>query len=238
MKTLKTHQFFFIASLLVSILLIISTNNSYIFYAKYAIKPFEIFVHEASHGIAALMSGFEIVEFEMRWLRGHVSSLQPETAYLRSAFVSFSGYAGGTIFGFMIFLASIKYRKVFMGILTLMSIYFTFHFSDLHTVGIMAYIIAVFALCTKEWKGIDYILRFIGVYIMTTSVIAPTHQLAHDRHSDSISLQELIPLPEWFYVGLWMLFSISTIFYSFKLVRVIDKNIAIEDTVHSKQQQK
>lgn len=220
---LTSHSCFFIVSVLVSALIISNKNSEAAYYFKYLITPFEVFLHEASHGIAALISGSEILELQMRWMSGHVKSIDPDGSNLNLAFVSFSGYSGTTIFGFMLFLSSIKYRRLFTFSIIAISIFFTFYYSDLETIFVMLYVMFVMFMCAFNHKIFDYILRFVGVYIMTTSVISPSHQLGYSGHSDSMNLQKILPLPEVVWVGIWMIFSLIVIFYSFKLVRVIDR---------------
>lgn len=218
-----SHQAFFALSILFSSLIILSNDSNITYYFKYFIRPISVFLHEASHGIAALISGFEIIELKMRWLSGHVISVHPEDAYLRAAFVSFAGYAGTTVFGFLMFLASIKHRGLFMSLMVLNAVFFTIFFRDIETIAVMTYVITVFLLCTRKLKVIDYILRFCAAYIMTTSVISPTYQLHISGHSDSVNLQKLLPLPEVVWVGIWMSFSIGFIFYAFKILKALDR---------------
>lgn len=215
---------FFSLSIGLSLAILLNTD-SIVFYAfKYMLMPISIFFHEASHGLMAFALNLEVTGLQMRWFSGYVTS-----SYLvgleetKSAMVAFAGYAGTTLFGLLIFLASIRLKLCLVGLIMAICVVFSFYSIDLKTVGVMLYIMAVFGLCFFDFKPINYILRFIGAYLMVSSVQSPLHQLGNTGHSDSTNLVKYFGINEHFYVGLWVSFSVIVIGLSFFTLWKIEK---------------
>lgn len=210
-------------SLLFSIPILINHTSIELHYFKMALMPISVFLHEASHGLASIAMGFETRELMMTWSSGHVISLVVTEQVFRQSIVSFAGYAGTTLFGLMIFLSSLKYRRSFMGLLAAIALYFTCYYKDLETVWVMLYVISFFVVCALPYAWIGYVLRFIGGYVMLDSAFSSIDQLDNAGHSDSMNLLKAYGIPEWLSVSLWVTFSFAVIMLSFYLLRRANK---------------
>ncbi|MGD1524340.1 M50 family metallopeptidase [Vibrio owensii] len=222
LSLLNNSYLFFTVSLVISVLLLMNHTSIGVYYFKVLITPVSVFLHEASHGLAALAVGFDVTELMMKWRSGHVISVGPSAEMFSRGIISFAGYAGATIFGLILFLSSMKWRTFFMSMIVLMAMYFTCFYKDTQTLIVMAYVIGLLVICALPYGWISYILRFMGAYIMTSSVISPIYQLEHSRHSDSMNLVSYFGFTELFYVCLWIAFSCSVIGLSFYLLRRAD----------------
>nr|WP_229650397.1 M50 family metallopeptidase [Vibrio splendidus]MCC4883060.1 M50 family metallopeptidase [Vibrio splendidus] len=206
-----------------SVIILLTKDSRILYVFKYLFSPVSVFLHEASHGITAFCLGMEVVDLHMRWLNGYVTSryiLGVEE--FQSTIVTFSGYAGTTVFGLLIFLASINYKRILLSLLISCCFIFTLVSTDLTTVGVMLYVTFIFALCLFDAKPINHILRFLGAYLMVSSIESPMFQIENTKHSDSVTLVNYYGFNEHFFIGLWVTFSVIIIALSFVTLRKLD----------------
>lgn len=181
---------------------------------KYFFKIFETFQHEIGHGYVSMLLGGSVESLHLEYNQGHVMH---RTADWAKPFVSFAGYFSASLFGFLMYASSLyisKYIKILLVINTL----FWFLFVDgLMTSGILLIILSVFILSwyLKEVGG--YLLRFIGIYIMVSSIYSPTYLWAYSESGDHVSLASQTGIPSFFWIIIWFVIGLFFLYRALKL---------------------
>jgi hypothetical protein len=188
-------------------------------FLKYVFKPIEVFFHESSHLLMALAMGSSDIDLVLAWDSGHISHRSTDFA---RPFISFVGYFGASLFGFMIYcstLFSSKYLKIFLIIYT--AFFFLFASTTL-TFILLGMILGIFVLSWKFMKVGHYLIQFIGVYIMVASVYSPTYLWAYSDSGDHVSLSDALLIPSFVWIGIWFGLGLFFIYKSFKLTLSMD----------------
>ncbi len=174
-------------------------------------KPIEVFFHEASHGLAAIVTGKYILGLNLSWDGSGYVTYQ-NTDRLRTAFTAFWGYAGAAIWGYLIYVSSIKSNKVNRFFLSLFCLSFIYYADNLRTLIILASIIIVFLIswCSRRVGG--YLLRFIGIFIMVSACFSPSYLIHHRALGDHIIMQSTTGITAIFWIGLWLAISLFCLY--------------------------
>jgi hypothetical protein len=184
---------------------------------KYTFKPFEVFFHEIGHGFTALVFGGDIANIHLEYNQGSVTSLVNPTY---APFVSFMGYFSASLFGFALYASTLYHNKLinFVKILlVIMSAYWFIHADGLVTILILAAIMGTFVASWYLKKFGSYLLRFISVYIMVSSVYSPTYLFAYSDTGDHVSLANQVLIPSFVWVGIWFAVGIASLWFSLKI---------------------
>lgn len=179
-------------------------------------KWFETFAHEASHGLAALLSGGSIEKMELQFVGSGTCWTRGGIAWM----VSFAGYAGASLWGAMLYLsaeaARPKHAQVLAGVL-LASIVLTalFWIRDLESLVIIAAMSAILVLALRfgRNKSIKYLVEFIGIYILIASIESPTFLFDGHHQGDGASLANQTGIPEFVWILLWEVIAIGLLFW-------------------------
>lgn len=212
MKEKKEHDYtrynlpIFIAFLLISLVLYTFPQYKIFDLIKleifnYPFKPIEVFFHEGGHLISSLLLGGEILELHLEFNSGYVKQMIGDWASI----VAFLGYPTASIMGFLIYYSSIhasKYLKIF---LMVYSSFFFIYVDGLITAGILAMILGIFVASWYLKTFGCYLLRFIGVYVMLSSIYSPTYLWAYDSQGDHVSMSEYTMLPSSLFICIWFL---------------------------------
>ena len=177
-------------------------------------KWLESYFHEISHGIAALLTGGTVVQIE----------LFPNGAGLCttrggfSLFISFMGYAGAIMWGYLIYsIASInqKIAKVASGlIIALILSSLVFWVRDLLTVLILLVVLCIFFLQFKLPKigYLQKLLKFTGIMVLLNSLLSPLYLLDGRSIGDGARLAEITFIPEIVWVIIWSIMAVFSLF--------------------------
>lgn len=167
-------------------------------------EQYEIFFHEISHGYMALAVGGTVSEFEMAITSGQViASVPVNKAYL----VSLAGYFGASLFGLLLFLSSkTVFVKVAKAFIIMSSLYWLIFSADWLTAGILVGIMLSIVLAWFGGVYGIYAMRFVGTYVMMSSIYSPVYLFSIGERGDHVNLVNLTGMPAWFYICIWMIF--------------------------------
>lgn len=172
------------------------------------LKWFEVFFHEFSHGLAALITGGSIVRVDLQFggsgtctYRGGIRPL-----------VVFAGYAGASMWGWAIYSAAAAVHQrtahVLIGLLLATLVLVAVLWSrDLETWIILLVMGAILALLLRhgEQSLLKGFVEFIGLFILISSIQSPLFLLDSQGRGDAATLRGLSGIPEWIWIALWML---------------------------------
>ena len=145
-------------------------------------KWFEVFFHEISHGLAALLTGGSIDKIDIQYDGSG-------TCYYRGGYrpvITFSGYAGAALWGWVIYEAGHASRHktsvlLIAILLTILLVSGVLRVRDMQ----MAYIMMIMsALLASTWRFgslvvMMFFVVFIGIFLLFASIRSPVFLCAH-----------------------------------------------------------
>jgi hypothetical protein len=197
------------------------------------IKLLVVLMHEASHALAALLTGGSVERIQL-------DLQQAGVAWTRGgwrAVVIPAGYLGSTAMGLAIFYCSHlkstgRHLMEIMGALILVVLLWSVR--DPFTIAFCALTAGAFLFIgLKDWPALELpIARFIGVTSTLYALIDIRDDLLHwttpNYHfvggvgkSDAQAMSDLIPLPPLFWGGLWALISVAALLWVLSRIAAI-----------------
>ena len=174
----------------------------------------ESYFHEISHGIAAIMTGGNIVSIQLFPNGAGLCTTQGGSGFA----ISFLGYAGATFWGWGIYkIASAHQRaaQIFSGlILILLASSLIFWVRDLLTVCILLVlaIMLVFIVKMRQLSKLQLLMQFLGLSILLNSLFSPTYLLDGRALGDGAALAEITFIPEFIWVILWIVMALIALY--------------------------
>ncbi len=226
------ERMFFLASMLVSFLFHITSSvaipisntfiqNIYMWFAllvQLCFKPTEVFFHEASHALVGMAFGREIYNLSINW-RGFGQVRLEEAGMVQMAITAFAGYAGAAIWGYLIYVSSLHEKQYTRAFLFLFCLAFLYLCSDLESVLIVLTIMLVFFLSWFFERIGNYLLRFIGVFIMVSAVYSPTYLFKYTDGGDHIVMQSLTGISSQIWIGCWLVIAAYCLWQAFQVLK-------------------
>jgi len=178
----------------------------------------ESYFHEISHGLAALLTGGSVLRIQLFANGAGLCTTQGGINFV----ISFSGYAGATLWGWGIYkLASAHQRaaqtfSVLIFILLVSSM--VFWGEDLLTWFILA-VLAVIFLLTIRLQKVHYIQRLMqlfGLLILLNSLSSPSYLLDGRNLGDGAALASMTFIPEIFWVLIWFSIALLALYSLYK----------------------
>ncbi len=170
----------------------------------------ESYFHEISHGIAALLTGGKIVRIELFTNGAGLCTTQGGLNF----FISFFGYAGATLWGWIIYCLASAHKKsaqIFSYFILLVIISsLVFWVRDLLTVFILLVLVVMFVLLIKMHQ-LDYLpllVKFFGLLILLNSLFSPFYLLDGRHLGDGAALSSMTGIPEFIWVIIWCLLAL------------------------------
>jgi len=213
----KYTLFIFIAFVIISFSLHYFSELSLI---KYIFKPFETAMHEFGHGYTSMLLGGSIIDLHLEYNQGSVTH---QISSWAAPFASFAGYFSASLFGFLIYASSLYASKILKIFLIIFSSYWLIHVDSLMTLTILLLIIGTFVASWFLKSFGCYLLRFIGVYIMVSSIYSPTYLWAYSDSGDHVSLAEQTLIPSFIWISLWFVIGLAFMYQALKLSFKHDK---------------
>jgi hypothetical protein len=179
----------------------------------------ETYFHEISHGIAALVTGGNIVSIEL-FVNG--AGLCTTEGGIRF-FITFFGYAGATIWGWAIYKLAGAHQRVAQAFSLCIAILFLcsiiFWAKTLLTIFIFSVLAAIFIFMSylffkkkkqkqKQMKFLQTLIQFFGLVVLLNSLISPFYLLDGRNLGDGATLASLTFLPEIVWVAIWFVFAL------------------------------
>ncbi len=202
----------YIALLLIFIAIVLLWNTMVI----YPLKIFVVFMHEVSHGLAAIATGGSIVKIEINQHEGGLALTRGGSRFWTLS----AGYLGSLLWGGVILLLAARTRlgkvvSMFIGIgMVAITIGFgSDMFTYLFGIG-FGVVLILLGLFLPEVVN-DWILRIIGVTSCLYAILDIKSDVL-DRsnlRSDARMLEEVTNLPTLFWGILWIVIAIGLTFW-------------------------
>jgi hypothetical protein len=186
----------------------------------YPVKLFVVLLHEASHGLAAVVTGGSINGIEISEMIGGSCKTEGGAA----AVIASSGYVGSMVFGSFIFLVSLRHRLaqglayvIALGVTVL-----TLAFID-NTFGVvfgLGFSLALVLMATflPDWM-LGIVLQVMGAVSCLYALVDIKEDLFTEgaRVTDATILSGMTGVPALFWSGLWALFAVIVFFVMIRL---------------------
>ena len=181
----------------------------------------ESYFHEISHGIAALLTGGNVLRIQLFANGAGLCTTQGGISFI----ISFAGYAGATLWGWGIYKLASAHQKVaqvfsiLLFILLVSSI--VFWGRDLLTWFILGVLAALFLL-TIKLKKIHYLQRLMqlfGLLILLNSLSSPSYLLDGRHVGDGATLAAMTFIPEIIWVLIWFSIALLALYSLYKATK-------------------
>jgi hypothetical protein len=176
----------------------------------------ESYFHEISHGIAAILTGGDVLRIQLFANGAGLCTTQGGIAFI----ITFAGYSGATLWGWGIYKLASAHQKaaqIFSGfILLLLVCSIVFWGRDLLTWFILGVLAVIFLLTVKLQKMhyLQRLMQLFGLLILLNSLSSPSYLLDGRHLGDGAALASMTFIPEivwiivWFSIALLALFSL------------------------------
>ena len=199
----------------------------------YPLKIFVVFMHEVSHGLAAIATGGEIVSLNVNQHEGGLAKTRGGSRF----WILSAGYLGSLLWGgFILLLAAMThYDKVISVLIGVGMVAISIGFgSDMFTYlfgigfGVALILIGFFL----PEKVNDWLLRVIGLTSCLYAILDIKSDVL-DRSelpSDARMLSEVTPLPTEFWGFLWIIIAIGLTFWFLFIAGKSSASTPVENT--------
>jgi len=181
----------------------------------------ESYFHEVSHGLAALLTGGKVLRIQLFANGAGLCTTQGGIAFV----ISFSGYAGATLWGWGIFkLSSANQRaaQIFSVVIFILLVSsMVFWGRDLLTWFILA-VLAVIFLLTIKLQKVHYLQRLMqlfGLLILLNSLSSPSYLLDGRNLGDGAALASITYIPEFVWVLIWFSIALFALYSLYKTAK-------------------
>ncbi|MFD1618890.1 M50 family metallopeptidase [Thalassotalea marina] len=178
-------------------------------------KWFETYFHEISHGIAAVVSGGEIVSIKLYFNGAGLCTTRGGSQFL----TAFMGYTGASLWGLILYKLS-GYQKYSATIVTivltlLMAISLLLWSRDPLTIFIIMSLIGILLLKLKFSHSfyLPWITQFISVVVLLNSVKSPLYLLDGRALGDGATLAQITFIPEIIWVVIWFIIGMISLYF-------------------------
>jgi hypothetical protein len=174
----------------------------------------ESYFHEISHGIAALVSGGDIIRIQLFANGAGLCTTQGGSRFS----ISFFGYGGAIIWGGLIYSFSGQHQRfaqlssAFIAVLLLSSILLWAR--DLLTIIILLVLFIMFGMTIKlqKLKALQMMMQLFGLLVLLNSLFSPSYLLDGRNLGDGAALAELTFIPEIVWVAIWSLMALGVLY--------------------------
>jgi hypothetical protein len=183
-------------------------------FVVYPFRIFVVFLHEISHGIAAVLTGGRIVSIALTFDEGGVCVTQGGSRFLTLS----AGYLGSLLWGALFLLLGARRRRApgVVALIGLFTLFVTLLFvrSGFGVVyGLLTGVALILVASKLGAEASEILLAAIGVMSCLYAVwdIASDLLLRHVPHSDAAALAALTGIPAVIWALLWMAASLWVI---------------------------
>ena len=200
------------------ILFLAAYGLSYIPIVHVPFKWLEVYFHEISHGLVALLTGGRVVSIQLHSDGSGLCYYQGGWRLL----VSFAGYAGAVVWGLLIYVSAKSLGKranIIAWGLTLMIVVSTVLWAkDLTSILILVIMAGLLFTLAKFSLGIwiTTLTQFIGIYVMQSALRSPTYLLDGQSTGDGAVLASITLIPEGVWVVVWIAIALLGFWYAWK----------------------
>jgi hypothetical protein len=181
----------------------------------------ESYFHEVSHGIAAMLTGGEVLRIQLFTNGAGLCTTQGGISFV----ISFAGYAGATLCGWGIYKLASAHKKIAqifsisLFLLLLSSI--VFWGRDLLTWFILGVLACLFLLTIKLHKTyyLQRLMQLIGLLILLNSLSSPSYLLDGRHLGDGAALASITYIPELIWVFIWFSIALLALYSLYKTAK-------------------
>lgn len=165
----------------------------------------ESYFHEMSHGIAALVTGGQIISIQLFANGAGLCTTQGGI----SVIISFFGYAGATLWGWLIVNIAKSHQRtaqIFSAVmLCFLLLSILFWVRDLLTIIIVSSLAIMFFVTIKlqRLQYLQMLVKFFGLSILLNSLLSPTYLFDGRSLGDGAALATMTFIPEFIWVIIW-----------------------------------
>ncbi len=174
------------------------------------------FFHEISHGLSALLTGGSIHYIKLDFNGSGLCITSGGIHFI----VAFSGYAGSSIWGMLIYhfagALSPANTKIMAAIMvTMLLVTVVLWARDLSTLIILAVLLLMYSLPLFQslWISVRSFIQLVGIYVLLESIRSPLYLLDGRDLGDGAVLARLSWVPEIIWVGLWFVIALSCLIH-------------------------
>jgi len=175
----------------------------------------ETYFHEISHGLAALISGGDVAKIVLRFNGSGV-------CYTRGGWgplVAFSGYAGASIWGGLIYAGARMTGRASKWLSLLVAVFMAIT-AILWAKDLVTWVV-LSVMCVTLYISFHYIIgsifpffmEFAGIYVMVSAIRAPVYLLYDANAGDGANLADMTYIPEVLWVAIWCVFACSVLYF-------------------------
>lgn len=179
----------------------------------------ETYFHEISHGIAALLTGGQIISIELFTNGGGLCTTQGGISFV----ITFFGYAGATLWGWAIYKLAGAHQRIaqlFSFCIAILVIFSTVLWAkNLLTIFIFSVLAVIFIFVSYlflknkgQMKLLQSLVQFFGLVVLLNSLISPFYLLDGRSLGDGATLASSTFLPEIVWVSIWFVFALLVIY--------------------------
>ncbi|MEI6895664.1 MAG: M50 family metallopeptidase [Colwellia sp.] len=174
----------------------------------------ETYFHEISHGIAALLTGGEIIRIQLFPNGSGLCTSRGGISFI----ISFAGYAGATVWGWLLFKLAKSHQRnaqIFSGLMILLLLAsLVFLARDILTIIILSSLVVMFVFIIKMRRlhTLQILIKFFGLTILLNSLFSPTYLFDGRNLGDGAALASMTMIPEFIWVLLWCVLAIVALY--------------------------
>ncbi len=186
----------------------------------FPIKLLVVFLHEASHATAAILTGGNIVKMDIGFNLGGRCELTGGNAFIIASF----GYLGSFLFGALMFYSaySKKYGYAIIIFISVVIILFAVNVVSNSTIQILAVIFAALLLVSLKYAP-KLFNKYLFLSLGFISCLYVVYDIQEDLlrqnsgTSDATIIASITGLPEIFWGFLWLTISIAGLFFLLRM---------------------
>lgn len=180
--------------------------------ALYPLKILVVFIHEASHALATVLTGGRVVAMVVTpWESGSVQSLGGNPLLVASA-----GYIGSALFGGTLLLFAGRQEwatTIFAGLAVLFGIVTLWFVRNLFGISFGLGTTAVFGvLAWKRFPGAPYIIDVLAVMSSLYALYDLSDFLLVGARTDAVILAQLTHIPAFVWAILWSVVALLVVY--------------------------
>jgi len=181
----------------------------------------ESYFHEVSHGIAAILTGGNVLRIQLFANGAGLCTTQGGIGFI----ITFAGYAGASLWGWGIYKLAGAHQKVAQGFSVLIFILLisslVFWGRDVLTWIILGVLAALFLLTIKLQKlhYLQRLMQLFGLLILLNSLSSPSYLLDGRHLGDGAALASMTFIPEIIWVLIWFLIALFALYSLYKTAK-------------------
>lgn len=178
------------------------------------------FFHEISHGFMAILTGGRVHDIVLNFNGSGHCSRSGGIDFL----VSFSGYAGSVLWGFLIYsaadaLSPAKAKFIVATMVVMLMTALVFWARNFSTIMILIVLLVIYIspLIKPLWVSVKFFIQLVGIFVMLEAIRSPLYLLDDRDFGDGENLAKLTWLPEIIWVSVWFTIAVGGLYLLWRI---------------------